>query len=190
MIRLKISKLIKADLVRSVFNLLKGTCKSYVELEYNMEDKPLPLHESRGRLTVPKDFFFNNDLEYLRGGSTDRKYSASTTKTKASKYEIEGIEDMVPKHDVYSTMRILSVTGVTVDKWYGYGYLMEIVMRRVDQKLYKFMEGDFPRLHLNDIKDMLLLVTQNKLNNLDNNVIVHLALGVESCQKMLNISKP
>ncbi|GJY61430.1 hypothetical protein Tco_0462087 [Tanacetum coccineum] len=172
--------------------------------------KPLPLHESRGRLTVPKDFFFNNDLEYLRGGSTDRKYSASTTKTKASKYEIEGIEDMVPKHDVYSTMRILSVTGVTVDKWYGYGYLMEIVVQRADQKLYKLMEGDFPRLHLNDIEYMLLLVVQNKLNNLKGDAIVDLVvalrmymrriviqkrvedlqLGVESYQKKLNISKP
>ncbi|GJR30248.1 hypothetical protein Tco_1106480 [Tanacetum coccineum] len=51
--------------------------------------KPLPLHESRGHLNVPTDFFFNNDLEYLRGGSTDRKYTASTTKIKAAKYKIE-----------------------------------------------------------------------------------------------------
>ncbi|GJY54309.1 hypothetical protein Tco_0445973 [Tanacetum coccineum] len=50
--------------------------------------KPLPLHESRGRLIVLTYFFFNNDLKYLRGGSTDRKHSASTTKIKATKYEI------------------------------------------------------------------------------------------------------
>ncbi|GKB11881.1 hypothetical protein Tco_0845804, partial [Tanacetum coccineum] len=107
-------------------------------------------------------------------------------------------------------MRILSVTSVTVDKWYGYGHLKEIVVRRVDQKLYKFIEGDFPRLHLNDIEDMLLLVVQNRLNNLKGDVIVDLAvtlrmytrrvviqkgvedlqLGVKSCQKKLNISKP
>ncbi|GJV47285.1 hypothetical protein Tco_1437497 [Tanacetum coccineum] len=183
--------------------------------------KPLPLHKYRGRLTVPVNFFFNNDLEYLRGGSTDRMYTTSMTKTKAVKYDVEGIEDMVPKlwspikvaydrHDVYSTMRILSVTSVTVYEWYRYGYLKEIVVRRADQKLYKFMEGAFPRLHLNAIKDMLLLVAQNKLNNLDVNAIVHLAvglrmytrriviqsrvedlqLGVESYQKKLNISKP
>ncbi|GKA13108.1 hypothetical protein Tco_0692654 [Tanacetum coccineum] len=188
-----ISELTKADLVGPIYNLLKGTCKSCVELEYNMEEcyhalsdqldwnnpkgnrcpydlsKPLPLHESRGRLIVPANFFFNNDIEYLRGGSTDRKYTASTTKTKAAK---------VSRHDVYSTMRILSVTSVTVDEWYGYNHLKEIVMRRAYQKLYKFMEGDFPRLHMNDINDMLLLVTQNKLNNLDDNVIVHLAVGL------------
>ncbi|GKF91748.1 hypothetical protein Tco_0275449 [Tanacetum coccineum] len=113
-------------------------------------------------------------------------------------------------HDVYSTKRILSVTNVTVDEWYGYGYLKEIVVRRADQKLYKFIEGDLPRIHLNDIEDMLLLVAQNKLSNLNGNVIVHLAMGlrmyarriviqsrvedlqlwVESYQKKLNISKP
>nr|GEU45872.1 hypothetical protein [Tanacetum cinerariifolium] len=51
--------------------------------------KSFPLHYSRGRFTIPADFFFNNDLEYLRGRSTDRKYTASTTKTKTAKYEIE-----------------------------------------------------------------------------------------------------
>ncbi|GJR61838.1 hypothetical protein Tco_1504000 [Tanacetum coccineum] len=181
--RLKISKLTKSNLVGSTYNLLKGTCKSCVELEYNMK---------KCHLTVPVDFFFNNDLEYLRGGSTDRKYTASITKTKAAKYDVEGIEDMVPKfcslvkvayekvskHDVYLTMRILSVTSVTIDEWYGYGYLKEIVMRRADQKLYKFMEGDFLRLHLNDIEDILLLFTQNKLNNLDRNVTIYLVVGL------------
>ncbi|GJU87607.1 hypothetical protein Tco_1295153 [Tanacetum coccineum] len=35
-----------------------------------------------------------------------------------------------------------------------------------DQKLYKFREGDFPRLCLQDIDDMLLLLVQQKLTNL------------------------
>nr|GFB23702.1 hypothetical protein [Tanacetum cinerariifolium] len=107
-------------------------------------------------------------------------------------------------------MRILSVTSVTIYKWYGCGHLKEIVVRRADQKLYKFMEGDFSRLHMNDIEDMLLLVVQNRLNNLEGDVIVDLVvalhmytrriviqkrvkdlqLGVESYQKMINISKP
>ncbi|GKF72826.1 hypothetical protein Tco_0208940 [Tanacetum coccineum] len=65
--------------------------------------------------------------------------------------------NMVSKHDVYSTKRIIAVTNFKVNKWYGYGYLKEIEVQRSDQKLYKFMEGNFPRLHLNDIEDMLLL---------------------------------
>ncbi|GJS32641.1 hypothetical protein Tco_0531023 [Tanacetum coccineum] len=73
------------------WNNLKGN-----RCPYDLSN-PLPLHKSRGRLTVPADFFFNNDLDYLRGGSTDRKYTASITKKKAAKYKVEGIEDMVPK---------------------------------------------------------------------------------------------
>ncbi|GKA82892.1 hypothetical protein Tco_0789640 [Tanacetum coccineum] len=175
---LKINKLTKADLVGSVYNLLKGTCKIYVKLAYNMEEcyralseqlnwnnpegnqcpchlsKPLPMQESQGRLIVPANFFFNNDLEYLRGRSIDKKYTASTTKTKATRYETVGIEDMVPT--LWSPIK-------------------EIVLRRADQNLYTFMKGDFLRLHLNNIEDMLLLVVQN---NLDDNVIVQLAVGL------------
>ncbi|GJS85196.1 hypothetical protein Tco_0751737 [Tanacetum coccineum] len=138
----------------------------------------------------------------------------SLTKTKAAKYDLPGIEDMVPnlvsKHDVYSTIRILTVTNVKVKEWYGYGHLKEIEVRRSDQQLYKFIEGDFPRLHLYDIDDMLILLVQNRLFNLKGDVIVHLAaplrmftrriviqkraedlqLGVESYQKKFNISRP
>ncbi|GJT68776.1 hypothetical protein Tco_1020256 [Tanacetum coccineum] len=60
--------------------------------------KTLPLIKVQGRQVVPTDYFFNNDLEYLKGGSSSRKCTTSTTKTKAAKYDnIEGIEDMVPK---------------------------------------------------------------------------------------------
>ncbi|GJT10356.1 hypothetical protein Tco_0857398 [Tanacetum coccineum] len=109
--------------------------------------KPLPLQGSLGHLTIPSDFFFNNDLEYVKTAA---------------------------------------------------------------QKLYTFKEGDFLRIHLNDIEDMLLLHVQNKLFNLEGDAIVDLAvalrmftqriviqkrvedvqLGVESYQKKLNISRP
>nr|GEU81768.1 hypothetical protein [Tanacetum cinerariifolium] len=36
--RLQISDLTKDDLVGLVYNLLKGTCKSFMEIEYNMEE--------------------------------------------------------------------------------------------------------------------------------------------------------
>nr|GEV04291.1 hypothetical protein [Tanacetum cinerariifolium] len=157
--------------------------------------KPLPLIESRGRQIIRAHYFFNNDLKYRRGGSTDRKYTTLLTKKKAAKYELKDIEDMVPtlwspimvaydkhdalgtshwgpkrqrfygyeinrvsKHDVYSTERIMAVTNVKVNKWYGYGHLEEIEVRRADHQLYKFMEMDFPRLYLHDIEDMLLII--------------------------------
>nr|GFB54223.1 hypothetical protein [Tanacetum cinerariifolium] len=52
-------------------------------------------------------------------------------------------------------------------RWYDYGYLEEIVVRRDDNVLYKFKEGDFPRLNLCDNEEMLLLLVQKKLSNLN-----------------------
>nr|GEU31061.1 hypothetical protein [Tanacetum cinerariifolium] len=49
---------------------------------------------------------------------------------------------------------------------YDYCYLEEIEVRRDDQRIYTFKEGDFSRLRLQDIKDMLLLLTQRRLTNL------------------------
>ncbi|GJR03191.1 hypothetical protein Tco_0526175 [Tanacetum coccineum] len=58
--------------------------------------KPLPLIEVQDRQVVHADYLINNDLGYLKGGSLSRKYTTSTTKTKAAKYDnIEGIEDIV-----------------------------------------------------------------------------------------------
>ncbi|GJR21996.1 hypothetical protein Tco_0970523 [Tanacetum coccineum] len=95
-------------------------------------------------------------------------------------------------------------------KWYDYGYLEEIEVQREDKKLYKFKEGDFPRLNMHDIEDMLLLLVQKKISNLQRDFIFDLnvalrmftrravilkrvedlKLGVESYHKKLNITKP
>ncbi|GJY20813.1 hypothetical protein Tco_0393379 [Tanacetum coccineum] len=109
--RLKINKLTKADLVRPVYKLFKGTCKSSIELEYNI----------------------------------DQCYNA-----------------------------LMDQLDWTNSK----GYLEDIVMRRVDRKLYTFKEGDFSRLLLNDIEDMLLLHVQHKLFNLDGDDIIDLAAAL------------
>ncbi|GKC35202.1 hypothetical protein Tco_1047586 [Tanacetum coccineum] len=114
------------------------------------------------------------------------------------------------KHNVYSTQKILGVKSVSVKKLHGYGHLEEVVVKRADRQLYKFKEGDFVDLHLNDIEDMLILAVQHKLFHLNDNDIVDfivalrmftrsliikrrvedLQLGVESYQKKLNITAP
>ncbi|GKD48388.1 hypothetical protein Tco_1277364, partial [Tanacetum coccineum] len=114
------------------------------------------------------------------------------------------------RHDVYSMKRILAVTQVEVIRKHGYGYLKEIVVKRADNDLYRFKEGDFPRLYINDIEDILLLVVQNRLTNLSSDdmsdfaialrmftrsLVIHkrvedLQLIVESYQKKINITKP
>ncbi|GKA33433.1 hypothetical protein Tco_0719862 [Tanacetum coccineum] len=117
---------------------------------------------------------------------------------------------MQSRGDAYLTKRILAVTHVSVMRKYGYRYLEEIVVRRANNVLYRFKEGDFPRLRINDIKDMLLLVVQNRLNNLSSDDVADFAialrmytrslviqkrvedlqLGVESYQKKINVTKP
>ncbi|GJR72531.1 putative exopolyphosphatase [Tanacetum coccineum] len=166
---LKLDKITKADLKNP-----EGD-----RFPYDLS-KPLPLQGSPGHFTFLVDFFFNNNLEYLRTGNSERKYTTSITKTKAAKFS---------KLDVYSTMKILSVVSVKVDKQFGYGYLQEIVVRRADYKLYTFKEGDFPKLHLNDIEEMLLLHVQNKLFNLDGNDVIDLAVALCMFTRRIVIQK-
>ncbi|GJY49822.1 hypothetical protein Tco_0439778 [Tanacetum coccineum] len=82
----KKDKITKED-VEGPFELLKGTCKNIIKLEYNMEQchlaliykidwtnpesdrfhhdlsKPLPLTGPPGRKRIPVSYFFNHDLE-------------------------------------------------------------------------------------------------------------------------------
>ncbi|GKF53564.1 hypothetical protein Tco_0160474, partial [Tanacetum coccineum] len=82
----------------------------------------------QGRQVVLADYFINNDLKYLKGGSLSRRYITSTTKTKAAKYDnIEGIEDMVPMlwspvkvaYDKYALWGV-SYWGPKRQKFYGF----------------------------------------------------------------------
>ncbi|GKC62843.1 hypothetical protein Tco_1095441 [Tanacetum coccineum] len=135
--------------------------------------KPLPLiPNSRGRQVIPFDHFINNDLAYLSGGVSSQTYTTSMTKTKAADYRhIKWIEDLVPNRmesarDVYSKRRIIAITKLQIVEWHNYKHLDWITVRRDDDKLYKFKEVNFNRLHIQDIEDKLLLFVQGKLTNL------------------------
>ncbi|GJW08335.1 hypothetical protein Tco_1570758 [Tanacetum coccineum] len=200
-----IDNLTQELLVGPVYNMLKGTCTSSIELEYNMEEwfkalidkldwnnpegdrrpfeltKPLPLKGRPGHLTVTAEYF-NNDLEILKSSDPEKKYTTSITKTKTTRYEIVGIKDMVPM--LWSTTKV-SVKSVSVKKLHGYGHLEEIVVRRVDRELYKLKKGDFVDLHLNDIEDVLLFLIQHKLFQLDGSDIVDLIVALRMFTRSL-----
>nr|GFD33453.1 hypothetical protein [Tanacetum cinerariifolium] len=57
--------------------------------------------------------------------------------------------------DVYSKRRIIAVTELKIVEWHNYKHLDRISVRRDDDKIYKFKVGDFKRLRLQDIEDML-----------------------------------
>nr|GEU99941.1 retrovirus-related Pol polyprotein from transposon TNT 1-94 [Tanacetum cinerariifolium] len=61
-------------------------------------------------------------------------------------------------HDVYSKRRIIAVTELKIVEWHNYKHLDWITVQRDDDKLYKFKEGNFKRLRIQDIKDILLLL--------------------------------
>nr|GEY16049.1 hypothetical protein [Tanacetum cinerariifolium] len=68
--------------------------------------------------------------------------------------------------DVYFKRRIIAITDLQIMKWHDYKHLDWISVHRDDDQIYKFKEGDFKRLCLQDIEDMLLLLVQGKLSNL------------------------
>ncbi|GJV55333.1 hypothetical protein Tco_1456338 [Tanacetum coccineum] len=203
---LKVDNIIREILVGPMFNLIKGTCKSCVELEYNMEEcfralmdqldwanlegherpvdmsKPLPLQDKKGRIVIPSPVVLDYDKDVA----------------------------LIISHWGPQRQQFYRAMINMVEKKAGYGYLKEIVVRQAEYNVYKFKKGDFPDLHLNDIEDMLLLFAQNKLFNLYNDVIVYfiialkmftigidlknkvedVQLGVESYQQKLNLTKP
>nr|GEX82100.1 hypothetical protein [Tanacetum cinerariifolium] len=193
--RLKVDTLTPELLVGPTYELMKGSCKSLVELEFILE-------------------------EVYRLGASSRKYTTSVTKTKAADYgHIKWIEDLVPRtmwiqkpesaRDVYSKRRIIAVTELKIVEWHNYKHLDWITVRKDDDKLYKFKEGDLKRLHIQDIEDMLLLLVQGKLTNLTveecfafnvslrmfiRSIVIQrrvedLQLGIESYQKKLNLTR-
>nr|GEV31507.1 hypothetical protein [Tanacetum cinerariifolium] len=61
---------------------------------------------------------------------------------------------------------IIAVTELKIVEWHNNKHLDWITVRRDDDKFYKFKKGDFKRLRIQDIEDMLLLLVQRKLTNL------------------------
>ncbi|GJV57731.1 hypothetical protein Tco_1458736 [Tanacetum coccineum] len=195
------------------FELMKGTCKSLTELEYfceevykattekldwiNPEGRQYPhdLRQPLPQMIIKYDKFALWGISHW--GKKRRQFYAFATSRESAR-------------DVYSKRRIIAVTKVEIVEWQDYKHLDWITVRRDDDVLYKFKEGDFHRLRIQDIEDMLLLLVQGKVTNLNveeriafnvslrmftRSVVIQrrvedLQLGVESYQKKLNLTKP
>ncbi|GJS82728.1 hypothetical protein Tco_0749269 [Tanacetum coccineum] len=195
--RHKLNNLTQDVLIGLTYDLIKGTCKSVVELEYHLEEvfkathdqldwhnpegrsyphdlsNPLPLiQNAQGRQVIPFDHFINNDLEYLKGGSLSQRYITSITKIKAADYgHVKWIEDKVPRS-------IWSPTQVFYDKhdyWgtYHWGPKRKLTNLNVDER---FALNVALRMYTRRI------VIQERVEDLQ--------LSVESYQKKINLSKP
>ncbi|GJX96123.1 hypothetical protein Tco_0351921 [Tanacetum coccineum] len=138
--RLKIDNLTQDILLGPAYNLLKGTCSSSIELEYHFQEcfnaltdrldwnnpegdrypfdlsKPLHLQGHLGHLTVAADYFFNNELEYLKSSDPENY------------------------HNVYSTKKILGVKSVSVKKLTN-GHLEECGRKELTISFYSLKKG-------------------------------------------------
>nr|GEX30195.1 RING-H2 finger protein ATL67-like [Tanacetum cinerariifolium] len=236
--RLKVDTLTPELLAGPTYELMKGSCKSLVELEFFLEEvykvttdqldwnnpegqqyphnllKTLPqIPNSRGHYghikwiedLVPRTMWSQEPVSYDKhalwgishwGHKRQQFYGFAVNRESA--------------RDVYSKRRITAVTELQIVEWHNYKHLDWITVRRDDDKLYKFKEGDFKRLRIQDIEDMLLLLVQGKLTNLTvkerfafnvslrmftRSIVIQrrvedLQVGVESYQKKLNLTKP
>ncbi|GJU11715.1 hypothetical protein Tco_1134111 [Tanacetum coccineum] len=197
---LKITNLTQETLLGPAFKLLKGTRTNYAELEYDFEECYKALSEKLDwvnleggdypfDLTKPLPLVMNENrhmvpVDYFFNNDLKCLQGGILTMTDQRKTFYGYARGLEPTHDVYSTKRILAVTRVE--------------------------EGDFPRLRINDIEDMLILIVQNRLINLSGDDVSDFAialrmftrsmviqkrvkdlqLGVESYQKKINVTKP
>nr|GEW23698.1 hypothetical protein [Tanacetum cinerariifolium] len=175
-------------LVGPTYELMKGSCKSLVELEFFLEEVYKATTDQLDWNNLVGQQYPHNLLKRLpliptsRGRHVTRLITSSTTTS-----------------SIY----------VEIVKWHNYKHLDWITVHRNNDKLYKFKKGDFKRIHIQDIKDMLLLLVQGKLTNLTveerfafnvslrmftRSIVIQrhvedLQLGVESYQKKLNLTR-
>ncbi|GJY19441.1 hypothetical protein Tco_0390932 [Tanacetum coccineum] len=122
--RLKVGTLTPESLAGPTFELMKGLCKSLVELEYFFEE--------------------------VNKATTDQ-------------LEWNNPEVQQYPHDLRKPLPLIPNSRV---EWHNYKHLDWITVRREDDKMYTFKKGNFNRLRIQDIEDMLLLLVQGKLTNL------------------------
>ncbi|GKA87364.1 hypothetical protein Tco_0809128 [Tanacetum coccineum] len=225
-------------------SLLKGTRSNYAELEYDFEEcykalskkldwenpeggdypfdlsKPLPLITRGNRQRVPFEFFINNDLKYLQGGVSTMTYTTSTTKSKAAKYDLPGIEDMVP--NIWSPVKVAydryALWGISHwreqhKSFYAYArgiqsrgdvYSTKRILAVTHVKVirkhgYGYLEEIVVRradnnwltnLSRDDVADFTIALRMFTRSLVIQKRVEDLQLGVESYQKKINVTKP
>ncbi|GJY54136.1 hypothetical protein Tco_0445800 [Tanacetum coccineum] len=166
--RLKIDNLTQNVLTGPTYDLIKGTCKSVVELEYHLEEvfkstndrldwhnpegKPYPhdlskllplILNAHGRQVILLDHFINNDLEYLKGGSSSQKYTTSITKTKAADYDEMNINRLMRIDELHKfsdgTLNHVRTTLNDIDRGIEMDYLPKRKQSKQDKKRARMM---------------------------------------------------
>nr|GEU43815.1 Gag-Pol polyprotein [Tanacetum cinerariifolium] len=157
--RLRVDTLTTELLAGPTYDLVKGSCKSLIELEYHLEEVYKATTdqldwvnpEDYGHIKwiedlVPTTMWIQEPIDYDKhalwgvshwGRKRQQFYSFAVNRESA--------------HNVYSKRRIIAVMELKIVEWHSYKHLDWITVRRDDDKLYKFKEGDFKRLQKEEI---------------------------------------
>nr|GEZ00227.1 hypothetical protein [Tanacetum cinerariifolium] len=197
----------------------QGNAQSWISALAKQTDAHSSFHEL---LDTPIDFpnFIMNQLDVdtltpeLLAGPTYELMRGSCNSLTELEYHLEEVYkatmDQLDWVNPEGQQRIIAITELKIVEWHNYKHLDWISVRRDDDKIYKFKEGNLKRLRIQDIEDMLLLLVQGKLSNLTveerfafnvflrmftKSIVIQrrvedLQLGVESYQKRLNLTKP
>ncbi|GJY53700.1 hypothetical protein Tco_0445364 [Tanacetum coccineum] len=174
----------------------QGQNQSWLMTLASSADKPSKTFDEL--MSTPIDFFafIMNGLK-INNVTQETLLEPAFNFSKARVPIMLSIEDMVP--NIWVSVK------VAFDRHALWGISHWIEQHK---SFYGFKEGDFPRLHINDIEDMLLLVVQNRLTNLSGDDVSEFAialrmftrslviqkrvedlqLGVESYQKKINVT--
>nr|GEX74059.1 hypothetical protein [Tanacetum cinerariifolium] len=183
--RLKVDTLTPELLAGPTYELMKGSCKSrrvipfdhFInnDLEYLRGGASSQKYTTSVIKTKAADYGHIKWIEHLVPCTMWSQASVSY-----DKYALWGISHLGLKRqqfygflasgesarDVYSKRRIIAVTELQVIEWHNYKHLDWIIVRKDDDKLNKFKEGNLKGLRIQDIKYMLLLLFQGKRTNL------------------------
>ncbi|GKA58448.1 hypothetical protein Tco_0757636 [Tanacetum coccineum] len=167
---LKFENLTQEILLGLAFRLFKGTRSNYAELEYDFEE----CYKALSKNLIGKIL-----KAYLQGGILTMAYTTSTTKTKAAKYDLPGIEDMVPKIWMMQQIKRRCIFYKTYSGNHScQGYEETWIQNRLTN------------LSRDDVADFAIALRMFTRSLVIQKRVEDLQLGVESYQKKINITKP
>nr|GEU37105.1 hypothetical protein [Tanacetum cinerariifolium] len=133
--QLKVDTLTPELLAGPTYELMKGSCKSLVELEFFLEEVYKTWY-----LVQCKVKHWSAMINMLSGESLIEGANVNSSM------------DLRP--NIYSKRRIIADTKLQIIERPNYKNLDWKTVRRDDDKLYKFKEGNLKRLHIQDIEDI------------------------------------
>nr|GEV99541.1 hypothetical protein [Tanacetum cinerariifolium] len=179
-------------LVGPTYQLLKGTCRSYIELEYNMKECYNALNDQVD-WNNPKGDRYPFDLSKPLTLNHQKNMHDFFDKAKAAKYDLQGIEDMVPNlwspaKVAYNKHALLGTSHWRSKRQTFYGYANNKVSKHDVYSTKRVLAMKNVKVnvwygygHLEEI--------ENRLFNLKGEDIVHLAAALRMFTRRIVIQK-